>query len=150
MSHKYQTKRKLHATVIKFCNKISLQFCTIYIKMVTCTQFVVFLDVPRLCKTILPRNLSHMMTSSNGKTFRLLALHWWPVETPHKGQWRGALLFSLICAWNGWAINWDVGDLRRHRADYDAIVMICLLAKLKCIFTALFTNAYLGPFCGWS
>ena len=24
-------------------------------------------------------------------------------EFPHKGQWRGALIFCLICAWtNGW------------------------------------------------
>ena len=26
-----------------------------------------------------------------------------PVNSPHKGQWRGALMFSLICVWiNGW------------------------------------------------
>ena len=38
-----------------------------------------------------------------------------PVNSPRKGQWRGALKFSLICDWiNGWANNWDVGDLRRH------------------------------------
>ena len=31
---------------------------------------------------------------------------------PHKGQWRGALMFSLNCAWiGGWANNWDAGDL---------------------------------------
>ena len=30
-------------------------------------------------------------------------IHWSPVNSPHKGQWRGALMFSLICAWmNGW------------------------------------------------
>ena len=35
----------------------------------------------------------------------------------HKGQWRRALMFSLICAWtNGWANHRDAGDLRRHRA----------------------------------
>ena len=34
-----------------------------------------------------------------------------PVNSPHKGQWRGALVFSLICAWiNGWVI-WDVTAL---------------------------------------
>ena len=26
-------------------------------------------------------------------------MHRWPVNSPHKGQWRGALMFSLICAW---------------------------------------------------
>ena len=48
-----------------------------------------------------------------------------PGEFPaHKGQWRGALMFSLICVWiNGWVKNREVGDLRRHRAHYDVIVM---------------------------
>ena len=45
-------------------------------------------------------------------------------NSPHKGQWRGALMFSLICAWtNSWANNGDSGDLRRHRAHYGVIVM---------------------------
>ena len=47
-----------------------------------------------------------------------------PVNSPRKDQWRGVLMFSFICAWiNGWVNNRDVGDLRRHRAHYDAIVM---------------------------
>ena len=30
-----------------------------------------------------------------------------------------------ICAWiNGWVINGEPGDLRRHRADYDVTVMV--------------------------
>ena len=42
----------------------------------------------------------------------------------HKGQWRGALKFSLICTWiNGWVNNRGAGDLRRHRAHYDVIVI---------------------------
>ena len=42
----------------------------------------------------------------------------------HKGQWRGALVFSLICAWiNGWENNGEAGDLRRYRAHHDVIVM---------------------------
>ena len=45
-----------------------------------------------------------------------------PVNSTHNGQWRGALMFSLICAWtSSWANNRDVGDLRRHRARYDII-----------------------------
>ena len=48
-------------------------------------------------------------------------------EFPHKSQWRGALMFSLICAWtNGWVKNRDAGDLRRHRAHYDVTAMIYL------------------------
>ena len=47
-----------------------------------------------------------------------------PVNSPHKGQWRGALMFSLIWVWiNGWVNNREAGDLRRHRAHYDVIVM---------------------------
>ena len=46
-------------------------------------------------------------------------------EFPHKGQWRGALMFSLICAWiNGWVNNGEAGNLRRHRAHYDVIVIV--------------------------
>ena len=43
----------------------------------------------------------------------------------HKGQWRGALMFSLICAWiNGWVNAGEAGNLRRHHTHYDVIVMI--------------------------
>ena len=46
-------------------------------------------------------------------------------EFPHKGQWRRVLMFSLTWAWtNDWANNRDAGDLRRHRAHYDATVML--------------------------
>ena len=47
-----------------------------------------------------------------------------PVNSPHKGQWRGALMFSLICTWiNDWVSNREAGDLRRHHDHYDVIVM---------------------------
>ena len=47
-----------------------------------------------------------------------------PVNSPHKGQWHGALMFSLICAWiSGWVNNREAGDLRRQRAHYGVIVM---------------------------
>ena len=46
------------------------------------------------------------------------------VDSPHKGQWRRALMFSLICAWmNGWVNNREAGDLRRHHTHYDVTVM---------------------------
>ena len=46
------------------------------------------------------------------------------VNSPHKGQWRRALMFSLICAWiNRWINNPEAGDLRRHRAHHDVTVM---------------------------
>ena len=51
-------------------------------------------------------------------------IHRSSVNSPHQGQWRGALMFSLIYAWiNGWVNNREAGDLRRYRAHYDVIVM---------------------------
>ena len=47
-----------------------------------------------------------------------------PVNSPHKGQWRGALIFSLICVWiNAWVNNREAGDLSCYRAHYDVTVM---------------------------
>ena len=51
-------------------------------------------------------------------------IHRSPVNSPHKGQWRGALMFSLICARiNAWVNNSGAGDLRRNHAHYDVTVM---------------------------
>ena len=51
-------------------------------------------------------------------------IHRSPVNSPHNGQWRGALMFSLICTWiNAWVNNREAGDLRCHCADYDVTVM---------------------------
>ena len=52
-------------------------------------------------------------------------IHRSPVNSPHKGQWHGPLMFSLICTWiNAWVNKRDAGNLRRHRAHYNVIVMI--------------------------
>ena len=52
-------------------------------------------------------------------------IHRSPVNSPHKGQWRGALMFSSIYAWiNRWVNNREAGDLRHHRAHYNVIVML--------------------------
>ena len=51
-------------------------------------------------------------------------IHRSPVNFPHKGQWRGALMFSLIYAWiNDWVNNREAGDLRRQNGHYDVTVM---------------------------
>ena len=51
-------------------------------------------------------------------------IHRFPVNSPHKDQWRGALMFSLICVWiNDWVNNREAGDLRHYRAHYDVTVM---------------------------
>ena len=60
-------------------------------------------------------------------------IHRSPVNSPHKGQWRGALMFSLICTRiNGWVNNGEAGDLWRHRAHYDATIMgFCLFSSYQ-------------------
>ena len=51
-------------------------------------------------------------------------IHRWPANSPHKGQWRGALMFSLICARiNRWINHREADDLSSDRAHYDVIVM---------------------------
>ena len=59
-------------------------------------------------------------------------IHRSPVNSPHTGQWRGALMFSLICGWiNGWVNNREAGDLRRHRAHYDVTVFKLWTGKIS-------------------
>ena len=60
-----------------------------------------------------------------------------PGEFPAQSQWRGALMFSLICVWtNGSVNNREAGGLRRHRAHYDVIVMVASIS-----YTATATTA---------
>ena len=48
----------------------------------------------------------------------------WIPHTKAKGQWHGALMYSLICVWiNAWVNNCEAGDLRCHRTHYEIIVM---------------------------
>ena len=75
--------------------------------------------------------LVFMMTSSNRDIFRYWPFGRWihqsPVDSPNKGRWRRALMFSLICAWtNGCANNQDADDLRRNHAHYDVTVLLLL------------------------
>ena len=51
-------------------------------------------------------------------------IHRSPVNSPHKGQWRRALMFSLICTRiNRRVNNREAGDLRRYFDHYDVTVM---------------------------
>ena len=70
--------------------------------------------------------LNKMMTSSYGNIFCVTGhlCGEFTVNSPHKGQWHGALMFSLICARiNGRVNNCEAGDLIRHRAHYYVTVM---------------------------
>ena len=51
-------------------------------------------------------------------------IHRSPVNSHHKGQWCGTLMFSLICAWtNGWVNNRYACDLKRHCAHCNVTLM---------------------------
>ena len=64
-------------------------------------------------------------------------IHRSPVKSPHKGQWRGTLMFFFICARiNCWVNNDEAGDLRRHRTHYDVIVTY---RQFNCLFKCLIT-----------
>ena len=75
----------------------------------------------------------HQMETCSASLAFVRGIHRWlrgihrsPVNSPHTDQWRGALMFSSICAWtNGWVNNRDAGYLRRHRPHYDVTVIWC-------------------------
>ena len=64
-------------------------------------------------------------------------IHWSTVNSLHKGQWCGALMFSLICTrTNDWVNNRDASDLRRHHAHYDVTVIQSVAVwRHACLFT---------------
>ena len=69
----------------------------------------------------------HQMETFSVSLAFVWGIHRSLVNSPHKGKWHGVLMFSLICTWiNAWVNNCEAGDLRRHHAHYDIIVMIWL------------------------
>ena len=69
------------------------------------------------------------------------------MNSPHKGQWRGALVFSLICTWkNGWVNNREADDLRRYHTHYDVIVMI-QMSGIKPLLVSSMTRMFVSLFC---
>ena len=99
-------------------------------------------------------------------------IHRSPVDFPHAGQWREALVFSLIYAWtNGWANNRDAGDLRQkwpslpahmcvtrpRWVKYPNVISYHLFAKMvrmymyvhfpnEKLFSSIITAWYIGRF----
>ena len=73
-------------------------------------------------------------------------IHRSPVNSPHKGQWRGALMFSLICAWINSSVNsHEAGDLWRHHAYNDVIVRWILALPSVMVISAIWeapTNVF--------
>ena len=59
------------------------------------------------------------------------------VNSPHKGQWLGALMFSLICAWiNGWANNREAGEA--------CVELYCILISMYFLVYEAIKNLYLN------
>ena len=80
-------------------------------------------------------------------------IHRSPVNSPHRGQWRGALMFSFIWI-NGWVNNRHAGDFIRPHAHNDVIVCclhdewwwdLCtgreLRSGVKCIVVTIVTGS---------
>ena len=79
-------------------------------------------------------------------------IHRSPVNSPHKGQWRVALMFSLICdRINSWVNNREAGDLRRYLTHYDVTVMIWFMSIhrfiIECIMFMLVLHLRIRQFC---
>ena len=70
----------------------------------------------------------------------LRGIHRYPVNSPNKDQWRGALMFSLICVWLNGGVKREAGDLRRYSAHYDVTIMT---------ITNLCYNCCIYVFCKW-
>ena len=86
------------------------------------------------CATSLYSGKMHETNGSKTDPFNDDVIKWkhflrhWPfvrgIVSPHKGQWRGALVFSLTCTWtNGLGKQSDTDNLRRHIAHYEVTLM---------------------------
>ena len=83
------------------------------------------------------------MTASNFPRHQPIVrgIHRSPVNSPHKGQWRGVLMYSFISAcMNGSVTNREASDLRRRRTHFDVIVMIVWNDPYRLIFVDIWLN----------
>ena len=130
-----------------------------------CQPIIDLLSIGTLCRNSVQWNLNEDIEMfidenilQNVSHFVRASLSWWrhqmetfsallalcagnwpvPVNSPHKGQWRGALMFSLICARiKDWVNNREAGDLRRHHGHYDVNVMWWLSCSLNAWHVAI-------------
>ena len=106
---------------VKLCSKLSIKLYCVRRRMVLC--FIEFLS-----QSISALQSYHddVIKWKHFPCYWLCVrwIHRSPVNSPHKGQWRRALMFPLIYAWiNVWANTREAGDLRCHRAHYDVTVV---------------------------
>ena len=90
--------------------------------MINCFSILIFSQSnPIQISGVMSSFIQNIMTSPNGNIFRVTVLC--AENSPHKVQWRGALMSSWIYVWiNDWGNNREAGDLRRYRAHYGVIV----------------------------
>ena len=82
-------------------------------------------------------------------------IHQSAVNSPHKGQWRRALMLSLISvSIDVWVNNREAGDLRHYRAHYDVTVMFdsdveyCIARTIRLVvFVALIGKYWFKCIC---
>ena len=112
----YRIRSSFRSNNFKFIKK-SLA-CTGKAQSLSCPAYQIVLCNASLSTLINWSWWRHQMETISA----LLAICAW--NSPVTGQWRVALMFSLICAWiNDWVNSREPGDLRRHYAHYDVIVM---------------------------
>ena len=105
-------------------------FAQFYCRMLAYQTFVNYLCVYSYSSKVIHRHCQNRDDVIKWKNLLRYCLFGAPVNSPHKGQWRGPLMFSSICAWiNSWVNNREAGDLRRRRAHYDVIVMMAWLSQ---------------------
>ena len=118
-----------HHDIVKWSNFMFVRsrFCPIKTPANTYKLLDAHTLVNEVSNDLFQPMVCHMMTSSNGNIFCVtghLCREFTGHRSLHKGQWRGALMFSLICAWiNCWVNNGEAGDLRCCCTHYDVIVM---------------------------
>ena len=90
-----------------------------------------------------------MMTSSNGNIFRVTGPLCGEFTSPGEFPTQRSVTRSFdvlfdLCLNNGWVNNRQAGDLRRHRAHYDVIVIyLCLVIQICHISSCLFYLTHL-------
>ena len=108
----------------RHCNNPGIAIIALMVLMALSTLAYQVLSVPHKSSNRTYPWWRHQMETFSRYWPFVWGIHRSPVNSPHKGQWHGALMFSLICVWiNGWVNNRETGDLRRYRAHYGVIVM---------------------------
>ena len=128
----YSTSRK-HTKYLAKCYILVLCCCMyIYTSMLVCIYLSIYMHIC-VCVGYHDDVIKWKHFPRNWPFVR--EIHRSPVNFPHKGQWRGALMFSLIYAWiNDWVNNREAGELRRQHGHYDVIVMTVLYMIVTYLF----------------